>query len=163
MPHLGAQGGLAAEIKEITRGSAAIQSFFGRGPGPIFRPPFGSWNALTLQAAKAAGFPQVITWSIDSGDSEGPELPVRQLLANVACAGSGDIILMHANRRSSAAALPLVIKLLRQKGLQFVDISTLLASGRPVYSDNPADMRRRYTCRMPQKTAPPQAAPVSRH
>jgi peptidoglycan/xylan/chitin deacetylase (PgdA/CDA1 family) len=155
MPKLGKQKGVAAEMEEITRGAAAIQQFFGRAPSPFFRPPFGSWDASTQQAAAAAGFPRIITWSIDSGDSEGPEQPAQRLVANVACAQRGDIILMHANRQSSAAALPLIINMLRAKGLEPVGISTLLASGQPVDSSQPADMRRLHACvRPPGKLVP---------
>lgn len=147
MPRLGARGGVQAEVSDILRGQAAIKGFFGRDPSPIFRPPFGSWDMRTEQAAHLAGFSRTVTWSIDSGDSEGHEKPAQQLLANVACAGPGDIILMHANRRSSAAALPLIIQMLRGKGLEPVGLSKLLASGTPVYSYSPADMRRLATCR----------------
>jgi hypothetical protein len=146
MPKVGAHGGVPAEVSEITRGAAAQQAFFGRAPLPIFRPPFGSWSTSVQEAAFAAGYPQIITWSIDTGDSEGPEKPARQLLADAACARPGDIILMHANRNSSAQALPLILDMLRQKGLTPVGISTLLASGQPVYTTNPADMRHLYTC-----------------
>ena len=159
MPKLGKQKGVAAEIEEITRGAAAIQQFFGRAPSPIFRPPFGSWDASTQQAAAAAGFPRIITWSVDSGDSEGPEQPAQQLVANVACAQRGDIILMHANRQSSAVAVPLIITMLRAKGLEPVGLSTLLASGQPVDSSHPAAMRRLYTCtRPPAKRVPKRPA-----
>jgi peptidoglycan/xylan/chitin deacetylase (PgdA/CDA1 family) len=155
MPKLGRLQGVQAEIGEITKGAAAIQDFFGRPPSPIFRPPFGSWDVSTQIAAATAGYPRIITWSIDSGDSEGPERPADQLVANVACARPGDIILMHANRESSAAALPLIVQMLRQKGLEPVSISTLLASGKPVYTTRPSDMKRLYTCVRPPLKAPP--------
>jgi peptidoglycan/xylan/chitin deacetylase (PgdA/CDA1 family) len=159
MPKLGKHKGVAAEIEEIIRGAAAIQQFFGRAPSPLFRPPFGSWDASTQQAAAAAGFPRIITWSVDSGDSEGPDQPAQQLVANVACAQRGDIILLHANRQSSAGALPLMITMLRAKGLEPVGLSTLLASGQPVVTNHPADMRRLYTCtRPPAKPVPKRPA-----
>ncbi|MBA3948279.1 MAG: polysaccharide deacetylase family protein [Herpetosiphonaceae bacterium] len=136
----------AAQEKEILNGQVAIKRFFGRAPSSLFRPPYGSWNAQTQEAAYHAGYGRIITWSIDSGDSEGPEKPVQMLLADVACAGPGDIILTHANRRSTAAAMPKIIAMLRAKGLEPVTLSTLLANGTPAYSYNPADMRRLYTC-----------------
>ncbi len=147
MPKLGARGNIGAEVREIQRGEAEIRSFFGRGPSPIFRPPFGSWNVGTVQAAQTAGYPRVILWSIDTGDSEGPERPAWQLVNNVGCVQPGDIILMHANRKSSADALPVIIDLVRSRGLEPVSISKLLSSGKPVYSSNPSDMKRIYTCR----------------
>ncbi len=136
----------AAQEREILTGQAAIKRFFGRAPSSLFRPPYGSWNVQTQEAAYQAGYSQIITWSIDSGDSEGPEKSVQLLLADVACAGPGDIILTHANRRSTAAAMPQIIAMLRARGLEPVTLSTLLASGSPAYSYNPADMRRLYTC-----------------
>lgn len=149
MPKLGFQRGIGAEVQEIRGGAAAIRDFFGRSPGPIFRPPFGSWDLSTQEAASQAGFPRMVTWSVDSGDSEGPEKMPQQLVADVACARPGDIILMHANRNSSAVALPMILNLLRSKGLQPVWLSTLFASGKPVDTTRPADMRRLYTCGRP--------------
>lgn len=146
LPRVGVERGLDAEVEEITRGTTSVYSFFGRAPGPVFRPPFGSWDESTIQAAAQVGYRQVVTWSLDSGDSEGKEKTAQQLVANVACAQPGDIILLHANRRSSAAALPLILAALQQKGLQPVALSTLLGHGEPVYSTNPADIYRLRTC-----------------
>ena len=142
--------GVAAQTQEMLHGAAAIRAFFGRSPIPVFRPPYGSWDASTQRAAAAAGFPRIVTWSVDTGDSEGAELPAERLVANVACARPGDIILMHANRRSSAVALPLIITLLRANGLEPVHLSTLLASGTPVSTTRPSDMRHLYTCGTPR-------------
>ncbi|GAC1518783.1 MAG: hypothetical protein NVS2B7_39940 [Herpetosiphon sp.] len=148
-PVLPATGDAIAQEREILGGQTAIQRFFGKRPSLLFRPPFGSWNQQTQEAAWLAGYNKMILWSIDSGDSEGPEKPAGVLLANVACAVPGDIILTHANRRTSAEALPMIIRMLRAKGLEPVTLSTLLASGTPAYSSNPADMRRLYTCSHP--------------
>ena len=153
MPRLGAKGGEYSEIGEISRGQQAIFRFFGREPSMIFRPPFGSWNPLTERAAFDAGYQRTVTWSIDTGDSEGPERAAAQLVADTACVAQGDIVLMHANRRSSAQALPLIIALVRSKGLEPVSLSTLLASGTPVDSYNPSDMKRLATCRSTQAHA----------
>jgi peptidoglycan/xylan/chitin deacetylase (PgdA/CDA1 family) len=137
MPKLG----VPAQAQEILQGAAAIRAFFGRRPIPIFRPPFGSWDGSTQQAAAAVGFPRIVTWSVDTGDSVGPELPPERLVANAARARPGDIILLHANRTSSAVALPRIITLLRAKGLTPVLLSTLLASGTPVYVTRPSYRR----------------------
>jgi hypothetical protein len=75
-------------------------------------------------------------------------------VANVARAQRGDIILLHANRQSSAIALPLIINMLRAKGLEPVGLSTLLASGQPVVTNHAAARRRRST-----RTRPP-ATPI---
>jgi peptidoglycan/xylan/chitin deacetylase (PgdA/CDA1 family) len=107
---------LAAQTQEIRHGAAVIRAFFGRRPVSVFRPPFGSWDGSTQEAA-AAGFPRIVTWSVDSGDAEGPERPAGWLVATAARARVGDIILLHVNRPSSAVALPQMIKLLRAKGL----------------------------------------------
>jgi hypothetical protein len=40
-------------------------------------------------------------------------------------------MLLHANHPASAEALSLIIELVRQKGLEPVTISTLMASGQP--------------------------------
>ena len=137
MPRLGG----AAQSQEMRRGAAAIRAFFGRGPIPVFRPPFGSWDSSTQWAAAAVGFPRIVTWSVDTGDSVGPELPPERLVANAVRARAGDIILLHANRRSSAVALPLIIQRLRASGLEPVLLATLLASGTAVEVPKPT-MRR---------------------
>jgi peptidoglycan/xylan/chitin deacetylase (PgdA/CDA1 family) len=124
--------GVPAQTQEMLQGAAAIRAFFGRPPLPVFRPPFGSWDGSTQRAAAAAGFPRIVTWSVDTGDSVGPERPAAELVAQAARAQAGDIILLHANRRSSAVALPLIITRLRAKGLEPVLLSTLLTSGTPV-------------------------------
>ena len=35
---------------------------------------------MATQIAAAAGFPRIMTWSVDTGDSEGPELPATRLV-----------------------------------------------------------------------------------
>lgn len=159
MTQVGRTHGIPAEMREILDGQTAITRFFGRRPSPIFRPPFGLWDASLQHATASTGYGRIITWSVDSGDSEGPELAAERLVANVACARPGDIILMHANRRSSAAALPLIIRMLRAKGLEPVNISTLLASGRPVYTTRPSDMKHLYTCVRPPVMPKPSGTP----
>lgn len=122
---------LNAQVSEMERGQLAIRGFFGRNPSPIYRPPFGKLNPATVQAAGTAGFSHIVLWSQDTRDSVGPEKPAQQLLANVSKAAPGDIILTHANRLSSAQAMPLIIQMLRKKGLQLVSLSVLIASGQP--------------------------------
>ena len=128
----------AAQFGEITRGAQAIINFFGRPPSPLVRPPYGRWAVSTQEAATLTGYPRLILWSIDTGDAVGAEKTPQQLVASVAGARPGDIILMHANRRSSADALPLIIASLRDRGLEPVTLNTLLTSGQPVFQTVPA-------------------------
>jgi peptidoglycan/xylan/chitin deacetylase (PgdA/CDA1 family) len=150
--------GEAAQLEEIRRGAAAIRAFFGRSPIPVFRPPFGSWDGATQQAAAAAGFPRIVTWSVDTGDSVGRERPAAWLVAQAARAQAGDIILLHANRQSSAVALPQIIQRLRAKGLEPVLLSTLLASGTPVYATHPPVRRQHAPAGMSRRPVPPSRA-----
>ncbi len=135
---------LSAQVSEMQRGKASVKGFFNMDTGQVFRPPFGHWNADTLKAAAQAGYRYVAVWSIDTRDSVGPEKSAQQLLDSVRCAAPGDIILMHANRRSSAAALPLILQKLHAKGLQPVTLSTLIASGKPVTANLTYSQRQPY-------------------
>jgi len=146
LPELGQQEGPAAERQEITRGAEAITAFFGRSPSPFVRPPFGSWEVSTQQAAVQAGYTHLLLWSIDSGDATDPEKSAQQLEASIACARAGDILLLHANHPVSAEALPLIITALREKGLELVDVSTLLASGQPAYSTDLSVVPQESAC-----------------
>jgi peptidoglycan/xylan/chitin deacetylase (PgdA/CDA1 family) len=143
LPKLDRQG----QAHEIGAGGKHIEHYLERPVSRLLRPPFGSWNDDTRYAAAAAGYPYIVTWSVDSGDWVGKEPPaVDTILANVACAQPGDIILMHANCQRSAEVLPLIIERLRANGLEPVTLSTLLASGQPMTTTNPKALEHGRFC-----------------
>ncbi len=103
----------------------------------LFRFPFGTCNAGTLNAANDAGL-LAIQWDVVSGD------PVKAATAEAIRQGivshvkPGSIVVMHANGRGfhTAEALPLVIADLRKRGFEFATVGELLEKGEPVIADS---------------------------
>jgi peptidoglycan-N-acetylglucosamine deacetylase len=103
------------------------------GPRPrLFRPPYGSFNAITFHLLHALHL-LMILWSTDTDDYT---LPGVQAIVQSALAGAhpGAIILMHdagGDRSETIAALPAIIRGLRKRGLEPVTIPRLLLDDPP--------------------------------
>jgi peptidoglycan-N-acetylglucosamine deacetylase len=103
------------------------------GPRPrLFRPPYGSFNAITIRELHTLGLLMVL-WSVDAGDYLQPGVPtiVQRVLAG---AHPGAIVLMHdggGNRSQTIAALPIIIRALRAHGFNLVTVPQLLADDPP--------------------------------
>jgi peptidoglycan/xylan/chitin deacetylase (PgdA/CDA1 family) len=99
------------------------------GPRPrLFRPPYGSFNAVTMRELHTLGLLMVL-WSADTGDYQQPGVPVIVQRA-LAGAHPGAIILMHdggGDRAQTIAALPEIIHGLRRRGYRLVTVPQLLA------------------------------------
>jgi peptidoglycan/xylan/chitin deacetylase (PgdA/CDA1 family) len=99
------------------------------GPRPrLFRPPYGSFNAITMRELHALGLLMVL-WSADTGDYQQPGVPVIVQRA-LAGAHPGAIILMHdggGDRSQTVGALPEIIHGLRRRGYRLVTVPQLLA------------------------------------
>jgi peptidoglycan/xylan/chitin deacetylase (PgdA/CDA1 family) len=107
----------------------AIQEVLGKDACLWFwRPPYMDLNTGVFNQAKAHGF-TTIDWNDDSHDWSRPG--VRAIVTTVLSeATRGGIILFHdgpALRDQTAAALPLVLAGLKQRGLKPVTIPQLLA------------------------------------
>lgn len=97
----------------------------------LFRPPYGK-KLLLLPWYLAENNRVSIMWDIApetfDEDSEDPQTMAAQVLEQVQ---PGSIVLLHLmykNRDASRAALPLIIKGLKQKGYTMVRLSDLLAA-----------------------------------
>lgn len=97
----------------------------------LFRPPYGK-KLLLLPWYLAENNRVSIMWDIApetfDEDSEDPQIMAAQVLEQVR---PGSIVLLHLmykNRDASRAALPLIIKGLKQKGYTMVRVSDLLAA-----------------------------------
>lgn len=97
----------------------------------LFRPPYGK-KLVVLPWFLAKTHRTSITWDIEpetfDEDSEDPQTMAAQVLEQVR---PGSIVLLHLmykNRDASRAALPLIIKGLKQKGYTMVRVSDLLAA-----------------------------------
>lgn len=109
------------------------------GPRPrLFRPPYGSFSSTTLRELGKLHLLTVL-WSTDTGDFR---MPGVQAIVHSALSGAhpGAIILMHdggGNRSQTIAALPAIVKGLRDRGLRPVTVPQLMlddppAPGQPI-------------------------------
>jgi len=97
----------------------------------LFRPPYGK-KLVLLPWYLANTHRTSITWDIApetfDEDSEDPQTMAAEVLEQVK---PGSIVLLHLmykNREASRAALPLIIKGLKEKGYRMVTLSELLAA-----------------------------------
>ncbi|MGH2918892.1 MAG: polysaccharide deacetylase family protein [Solirubrobacteraceae bacterium] len=102
-------------------------------PRPLlFRPPYGSFNATTLDQARRLGLLMVM-WSIDSKDYGKPG--VEQIVQRVvAQARPGAIVLLHdggGDRSQTVKAIPKLIGRLRARHYHLVTVPELLRADPP--------------------------------
>lgn len=113
-------------VAEIQKTDAQIKKVLGFNP-TTFRPPYGLLkNGMAKQAMKEKQ--AVFIWSADSNDwrKPSPERIARTILNQ---ATPGGISLMHdggGSRRNTVAALPLILRGLKERGYRFVTIPELL-------------------------------------
>lgn len=119
---------------QVTGARATIRRVTGHDPLPLFRFPFGEYDARTLGVVNDLGY-AAIGWTVDTlgwkGTSGGQSVNsvVRRVLA---AAVPGEIVLMHVGANPDdgttldADALPRVIAGLRSLGYGFVTLDTLL-------------------------------------
>ncbi len=85
----------AGQRQEIARAVGFMKDRYGLA-APLFRPPYGEFNDLSVQVVKALGL-QFILWDVVSGDPD-PTLPAAKILENVSRKiRPGSIIVFHAN------------------------------------------------------------------
>jgi peptidoglycan-N-acetylglucosamine deacetylase len=105
---------------------------FGLPRPQLFRPPYGSYNADTLDGLRRLGMLMVL-WSVDSKDYERPGAQ-KIVDAVVAAARPGAIVLMHdggGDRTQTIAAIPKIVKRLRAKHYRFVTVPQLMRDDPP--------------------------------
>lgn len=90
----------------------------------LFRPPSGAYNNLVVSTARALGW-EVIQWSNDSIDWKTPS--VSEMVERVCKkAAPGDIMLWHAGKKNTPAALEQVLDRLIADGYRFVQVGELI-------------------------------------
>lgn len=113
--------------KEVNKAETVIEEITGQSTKPFFRPPYGDYNSSVLQTVGDAGYSRTITCTIDTLDWTG--ISASEIIQRVLSKASpGSIVLMHAGSGAinTPAALPDIIKGLKDKGYQFVTIPELL-------------------------------------
>jgi peptidoglycan/xylan/chitin deacetylase (PgdA/CDA1 family) len=95
----------------------------------LFRPPLGRHDSTLDEFLRAHGMLDIL-WSLDSEDSQGAS--ASQIYQNlVDHLSPGDIVLLHENRGTTLDALPRIIELIKERGLQTVTVTQLLTMDPP--------------------------------
>lgn len=118
---------IAAMQSELAKTETAYKNTTGKSTKPIFRAPFGAYNATVLKGVGDAGYTHTIQWNIDTVDWKGVSSTeiTNKVMNNIV---PGSIVLMHTGAGASGTpgALPGMISKLKAQGYKFVTISELL-------------------------------------
>ena len=114
-------------IKEIEESNKKIDNITGKKT-KVYRPPYGEYNDTVIKAAQDKGY-YCIQWSLDTLDYTGitGEEMWKKSEGKIK---SGDIILSHNGTKHTADSLDMLIKNIKNKGLEIVPVSNL------IYKDN---------------------------
>ncbi|MGA2091070.1 MAG: polysaccharide deacetylase family protein [Endomicrobiales bacterium] len=109
--------------KELESMKYLIKQYAGQN-SLFFRPPGGQYNDHVVQVARDMGLTMVL-WSVFPRDHEENDSNaiVRRVLEQ---SRDGGIVLLHSGRRPTLAALPIIIKQLREKGFRFVTVQDIM-------------------------------------
>lgn len=125
--------GRNAQAADLERNAQLIQTLTGSSAEPLYRPPIGLKSPPLARAAHARSI-RMIAWSVHSRDTTTRD-PARIANRVLSVVRPGDIVLMHdghdlagRHRLAGAAALPLILAGLAERGLTSVTVSELLAS-----------------------------------
>lgn len=119
----------ATAQKELIRTHQAIERITGKAP-VLFRPPYGRFSAAVERVAAELGY-STILWS----DRFHPDSTAAANVGRLGkIVGPGYIVLMHdgfnKNNLKIIEALPTIISRVRDRGIQLVGMSELLAAMR---------------------------------
>jgi peptidoglycan-N-acetylglucosamine deacetylase len=96
----------------------------------LFRPPWGIFDNRSLAELAMRKFDAVL-WSVDSRDWSRPG--VNMIKKNVlSTVRNGSIVLCHDDHDQIVAALPDIIKSLKEQGYQFVTVPELMAASQKI-------------------------------
>ena len=112
-------------ISEIERTDALLIELTGETTRPYFRPPYGEYDAATLDDLAALGYTTMVMWTVDTLGWAGLDAAgINQRVFETAVPGG--IVLMHVGGQSQdAAALPGMIAGLRARGYDFATVHDL--------------------------------------
>ena len=114
--------------QDLQRNEDWIEKTFGLTGRPWFRPPYGDYNAGTVDKAGQLGYTNVVMWSGTVADSS-LKSPNYILNAIKFWAKPGRIILLHGNYPPTAHVLPKILDLLKKKNLTPVTMAELVKGG----------------------------------
>ena len=110
---------------ELDRTEAIIQRIAGVSTLPYFRPPYGDMDASVLADAGARGYTVTAMWAVDSAGWNGLSAS-RIVERTLRLTTPGAILIFHVGSQSQdSAALPAIIKGLRDAGYEMVPLPAL--------------------------------------
>jgi peptidoglycan/xylan/chitin deacetylase (PgdA/CDA1 family) len=120
----------AAFRKELDDTEALLQETTGASSRPLFRPPYGAYDARVLQLVESQGY-LPIYWTLDSLDSVGepktPDFLFERVTSKLAPDKlRGAIILAHCGSQPTADALPRILDRFAELGLEVKKVSEVL-------------------------------------
>jgi peptidoglycan-N-acetylglucosamine deacetylase len=114
-----------AQAAEITEARAILEAMTGTPMLPVFRPPYGAFDAALLDVARETGFPTVLLW--DTSDADTSARATSAQLVRAAMRGTnGSVLLTHGGPALTPLILPMIIALYRDLGFRFVTVPELL-------------------------------------
>jgi peptidoglycan/xylan/chitin deacetylase (PgdA/CDA1 family) len=115
----------SAQAAEITEARTILEAMTGTPMLPVFRPPYGAYDAGLLDVARETGFPTVLLWDTSDADTSLRATPAQ--LVRAAMRGTnGSVLLTHGGPTLTPLILPTVISLYRDMGFRFVTVPELL-------------------------------------
>ncbi len=110
-------------IEEIEKSNEKIQKITGNKT-KLYRAPYGEYNDTVIKAAQDKGY-YAIQWNLDTLDYTG--LTAQQMWERLKDkVKAGDIILSHNGTNHTADSLDMLIKNIKEKGLNIVRVSDLI-------------------------------------
>jgi peptidoglycan/xylan/chitin deacetylase (PgdA/CDA1 family) len=120
----------AGQLAEITSDRTIVERIIGMPTIPVFRPPYGAFDATTVRAASAAGYTSLLNWDATFADSsrrpDGAPWPLAAYVASASSGTNGAVVLGHCGNPIDLAVLPAVIASYRARGFAFVTVPELL-------------------------------------
>lgn len=128
----------AENIKEIEEGNKKIENITGK-KNNIYRAPYGEYNDTVIKSVQDKGC-YCIQWSLDTLDYTGitGEEMLKKLDGKIK---KGDIILSHNGTKHTADSLDMLIKNIKNKGLEIVPISELIYKDNYIINSNGTQIR----------------------
>lgn len=116
-------------LSEVGRTSAEVKKITGHGTNGI-RPPYGDLDKSVRKTLSSVPDGEIILWSVDTLDWK--TRSTAKTIASVKKeAKPGAIVLMHDIHQPTVAAVPAIVKYLRDEGYTLVTVDDLLASEHP--------------------------------
>ena len=112
------------KLNEINSCNQKIAEITGVTP-TLFRPPYGDYDNATIEAVESLGM-YTIQWDVDSldwKDNATADSICKRVTSKVQ---NGSIVLFHNDADNTPAALPNILKCLKDEGYEFVFISDLI-------------------------------------